>query len=640
MPTPVSAPYGSWTSPITADLIAADTVALSGIRLDGEALYWSELRGAEGGRSVIVRRTGRGIDEILPREYSARSRVNEYGGGAYTVADGVVYFVNDADQRIYRLAPPAAPVAITPADARRYADLAFDHKRRRVLAVCEDHRSTGEPPQSIVAVDADGNEPLVTLASGRDFYAAPRISPNGRFAAFLAWDHPNMPWDTTDLALAELTDAGLLERAHRIAGGADESIVQPSFGPDGALYFVSDRTGWWNLYRHRAGQTEALAAKEAEFAGPPWVFGLSTYAFVSGDRIVCAYNERGAWRLGVLHLANGAWRTLDTPYNDLGYVCAQGERAVFLAAGPAAPSAVIELDLRTNHAAVVRSAARFDLDRGCLSTPHAIEYETGGGMRAHAFFYPPRNDGRDAPARERPPLIVMSHGGPTSATSSALNLKIQYWTSRGFAVLDVNYRGSTGYGRGYRRALDGLWGLADVEDCVEGARYLVARGEVDGERLAIRGSSAGGYTTLCALTFHRVFRAGASLYGISDLELLAADTHKFESRYTERLVGPYPQERSRYRQRSPIHHADQLSCPMIFFQGSEDRVVPPAQTERMVEALRRRGIPVAYLLFPGERHGFRRAENVRQTLETELRFYGRVFNFATDVDDRVRDPLS
>ncbi|MFL6650821.1 MAG: alpha/beta hydrolase family protein, partial [Sulfurifustaceae bacterium] len=271
---------------------------------------------------------------------------------------------------------------------------------------------------------------------------------------------------------------------------------------------------------------------------------------------------------------------------------------------------------------------------------HAIEYETGGGMRAHAFFYPPRNDGWDAPSRERPPLIVMSHGGPTSATSSALNLKIQYWTSRGFAVLDVNYRGSTGYGRGYRRALDGLWGLADVEDCVEGARYLVARGEVDGERLAIRGSSAGGYTTLCALTFHRVFRAGASLYGISDLELLAADTHKFESRYTERLVGPYPQERSRYRQRSPIHHADQLSCPMIFFQGSEDRVVPPAQTERMVEALRRRGIPVAYLLFPGERHGFRRAENVRQTLETELRFYGRVFNFATDVDDRVRDPLS
>lgn len=642
MPAPVVAPFGSWVSPITADLIAAETVALSSVWLDGENLYWSELRGAEGGRNAIVRRTRGGIADVLPREYSARTRVNEYGGGAYTVVDGVVYFVNDADQRIYRCAPPAAPVAITPPDARRYADLAFDRRRQRVLAVCEDHRVAGEPPQSIVAVSADGSALPVTLASGRDFYAAPRISPDGRYAAFLAWDHPNMPWDSTDLFLAKFAEGGLLECMRCVAGGPDESIVQPKFAPDGALYFVSDRTGWWNLYRLHSENVEridTLLPKDAEFAGPPWVFGLSTYAFVSGDRVVCACNERGVWRLGILHLADGAWRLLDTPFTDVGYVGASRARAVCLAAGPTTPPAVVEIDLDTRATTVVRSAARFDVDPACLSIPHALEYETAGGAHAHAFFYPPRHDGWTATAHERPPLIVMSHGGPTSATSSALNLKIQYWTSRGFAVLDVNYRGSTGYGRAYRRALDGLWGIADVEDCIEGAHHLAARGDVDGHRLAIRGSSAGGYTTLCALTFHRLFRAGASLYGISDLELLAGDTHKFESRYTDRLVGPYPQERARYRARSPIHHADRLSCPMIFFQGGEDRVVPPAQTERMVEALRERGIPVAYLLFPEERHGFRRAENVRRALEAELRFYGRVFNFATDVDGRVADPL-
>lgn len=637
---PTIAPYGSWISPITADLIAADTVALSSVSLDGDDLYWSELRGAEGGRNALVRHTPRGIEEILPREYSARSRVNEYGGGAYTAANGAVYFVNDADQRIYRLDPSRAPVPITPPDARRYADLAFDPRRRRLLAVCEDHRAAGEPAQSIVAVDVDGVEAPQTLASGRDFYAAPRVSADGSTLAFLAWDHPNMPWDATDLILARFTRSGTIEGAQRVAGGADESIVQPKFAPDGSLYYVSDRTGWWNLYRLRDARVEAVLPKNAEFAAPPWVFGSSTYVFTSGDRVLCACNERGIWRLGVLDLATGEWRMIDTPYTDLSHVCARGERAAFLAAGPTTPSAVVEMDLGTFRTTTVRSAARFTLDAECISTPRAIDYETAGGARAHAFFYAPRNGRYQAPAHERPPLIVMSHGGPTSATSSALNLKIQYWTSRGFAVLDVNYRGSTGYGRAYRRALDGLWGVADVEDCVEGARYLVALAEVDANRLAIRGSSAGGYTTLCALTFHQAFHAGASLYGISDLELLAADTHKFESRYTDRLVGPYPQERARYRDRSPIHHADRLNCPMIFFQGAEDRVVPPAQTERMVAALRARRIPVAYLLFPEERHGFRRAENVQRALETELRFYGRVFDFATDVDSRVPDPFS
>jgi dipeptidyl aminopeptidase/acylaminoacyl peptidase len=632
-------PYGSWASPISADLIAAHTRGFGGIRLDGEDVYWSEQRGAEAGRNVMVRAGAGDVVDVLPAPYNARSRVNEYGGGAFTVADGVIYFVHHADQRIYRLEPTSAPVSITPADARRYADLVVDHARGRVLAVCEDHRADGEPRQTLVAVDARGSAPPVTLASGRDFYAAPRLSHDGRQLAFLAWDHPNMPWDGTELLLAQLDTRGAPERVQQVAGGQNESIVQPSFSPDDELHFVSDRTDWWNLYRYRGDTVEALAPSAAEFSGPPWVFGLSSYGFVSGGRIVCAVNERGTWRLGVLENAAARWRDLDLPYTDIAYVQASGERVVFVGADPQTLPAIVDLDIATGRLTVPRRSTTFAVEADYVSAPRTIEYPTAGGARAHAFFYPPQHRDAMPPPRERPPLLVLSHGGPTAATSSALNLKIQYWTSRGFAVLDVNYRGSTGYGRAYRRALNGAWGIADVEDCVAGARHLVEKGEVDGARLAIRGGSAGGYTTLCALTFHQLFRAGASHYGISDLERLAHDTHKFESRYLEHLVGPYPQERERYRDRSPIHFADRLNCPVIFFQGAEDLVVPPDQTARMVEALRSRGIRVAYLLFPGEQHGFRRAENVQRALETELHFYGRVFGFTTDVDARVNDPF-
>jgi dipeptidyl aminopeptidase/acylaminoacyl peptidase len=633
-------PYGSWRSPITAELIAAESIGLSGIWLDRDDVYWSELRGAEGGRNAIVRWTAGSIHDVLPLPYSARSRVNEYGGGAFTVANGVVYFVNNADQRIYRMQPPSMPAPITPPDARRYADLIVDRARWRVLAVCEDHRAGGEPVHSLVAASADGLTEPVTLVSGRDFYAAPRLSPDGRSAAFLAWDHPNMPWDGVDLYAATVTDAGTFAEIHRVAGGAEESIVQPSFAPDGTLHFISDRSGWWNLYRYRAGAIEPLLLRAAEFAAAPWQFGLSTYAFAARDRIVAAFSERGTWRFNVREGTTGAWRSVALRYTDIQYVQADGDRSVFLGAGPTMPPAVVTLNLASGAAEIIRRSVDLGLDPAYLSEPSTIEYATGDGERAHAFFYRPRHTEVSAPAGERPPLIVMSHGGPTAATSSALNLKIQYWTSRGFAVLDVNYRGSAGYGRAYRRRLDGAWGVIDVEDCIEGARHLVAQREVDAARLAIRGGSAGGYTTLCALTFHRVFHAGASHYGISDLELLAHDTHKFESRYLERLVGPFPQERERYRRRSPIHHADRLSCPVIFFQGAEDRVVPPDQTERLVQALRARAIPVAYILFPGEQHGFRRAENVRRALETELCFYGHVFGFATDADERIINPFT
>lgn len=608
--------------------------------MDGSDIYWSELRGVEGGRSAIARRNGAGnIEDLLPPPYSARSRVNEYGGGAFTVAAGVVYFVDNADQRIYRLQPGTVPIPVTPPDARRYADLVVDRRRGRVLAVCEDHRAGGEPAQSIIAVDINGAAAPVTLVQGRDFYAAPRLSPDGESLAFLAWDHPNMPWDATELRVATLNGAGAVQQDEHVAGGAQESVTQPSFSPAGDLYFISDRSDWWNLYRYRRRAIEPLAPQAAEFSGPPWVFGLSSYAFAAAGRVVCAYNVQGAWRLAVLDPATREMKALTLPYTDIGYVRAREERVVFQAAGPTELPAIVELDLRTQRIDVVRRSATLALGADDISIGRPLHFETGGGERAHAFFYRPQHRDARAPVEQCPPLIVMSHGGPTAATTSALNLKIQYWTSRGFAVLDVNYRGSTGYGRAYRRRLYGEWGIVDVEDCIAGARHLVAQGAVDGARLAIRGASAGGYTTLCALTFHRDFAAGASHYGISDLERLAHDTHKFESRYLERLIGPYPQERARYRRRSPIHHADRLSCPVIFFQGADDRVVPPDQTERMAQALRARGIAVAYLVFPGEQHGFRRAENVRRVLETELRFYGRVFGFTTDVDDRVADPF-
>ena len=621
-------PYGSWPSPITAAAIVGDTVGLAQVRLDGDAVYWLEGRAAEGGRNVIVcRRADGAAGDVLPAPYNARTRVHEYGGGAYTVAAGVVYFANDDDQRIYRIAPGAAPAPITPVGPWRYADLMFDSKHRRLLCVCEDH-GNDPPTNTIVEVDVTGHHPPRTLVAGSDFYAAPRVSPDGRRLAWLSWDHPDMPWDAAALSVAELDSAGRPLAPRRVAGGAGESVCQPAFAPDGTLYFVADRSGWWNLYRLIDGTPRALAPMAAELGVPQWVFGQTTFAFASSDVIVAAANTNGVWRLLTIDTRTGAHTPLDTPYTDIAYVQAQAGHAVFIGATPTALAAVVRLDLDRRRSEVLRSAASVCLEPGFLSRAQPLAFDTEAGEQAHAFFYPPRNHDVDPPHSERPPLLVVSHGGPTSASSGGLNLKIQYWTSRGIAVLDVNYRGSTGFGRAYRERLYGQWGVADVADCVHGARYLAQEGTVDGARRAIRGGSAGGFTTLCALTFHHEFQAGASYYGVSDLEALARDTHKFEARYLDRLVGPYPAERARYQARSPIHFVERLTHPMIFFQGLDDRVVPPDQTERMVAALRRKRVPVAYLAFAGEGHGFRRAEHIRAALEAELYFYGRVFGFS------------
>jgi dipeptidyl aminopeptidase/acylaminoacyl peptidase len=628
MSKPRVAPYGSWKSPITSDLIVAAATKLRQIVLDGEEVFWTEMRPAEGGRYVVVRRSpdGRTAD-VTPPPFNARTRVHEYGGGAAVVADGVVYFSNWEDQRIYSQDPGDRPRPITPQGPLRYADGVVDGRRGRLICVREDHTVAGEPANTLVGLGLDGGGAAHVLVSGNDFYASPRLSPGGSQLAWLTWNHPNMPWDGTELWVGELRADGSLGSKKRVAGGVDESIFQPEWSPDGVLYFVSDRTGWWNLYRWRDGRVEPVVQMEAEFGRPQWLFGMSTYAFASPSRIICTYTNQGAWRLASLDVATGGLDLIETPYTEIEYVRAAPGRAVFLAGSLAEPASVVQLDLATGQLGVLRRSSQVAVASGYLSSPRAIEFPTEDGLTAHAFFYAPKNVDHAAPPGERPPLLVLSHGGPTSARFGTLDPVIQYWTSRGIAVLDVNYGGSTGYGRAYRQRLEGQWGVVDVDDCVNGARYLAGQGEVDGDRLIIRGGSAGGYTTLCALTFRDAFRAGASYYGVSDLEAMTQETHKFESRYLDRLVGPYPERKDLYRERSPIHSTDRLSCPVIFFQGLEDQVVPPNQAELMVEALRDRGLPVAYVPFEGEQHGFRRAENIKRALDAELTFYSRVFGF-------------
>ncbi len=626
-----TAPYGSWRSPITAELIVSETIGLNSPQLDGEGIYWLETRPSEGGRTVVVRRGPDGhAGDVTPPGFNVRTRVHEYGGGAYSVLDGTVYFSNFADQRVYRQRPGTTPEPLTPEDPLLYADFVVDPARRRLICVREDHGSGGEPENKLVSLDlaAGGNDPGKTLASGHDFYASPRLSADGRQLAWLSWDHPNMPWDGTRLWLASYGDDGALEQPILVAGGEDESIFQPCWGADGSLYFVSDRGGWWNLYRWQDGRITAHFSMEAEFGLPQWVFGMSTYALAADGSLICAYGQGGRWHLGRLDPDLTELNPIDTPFTSIQSVTGGPAGVAMVVAAPTLPDAVVLLDPVTGSHQVLRESSAVALEPAYLSIPRPIEFTTPQGFTAHALFYPPRNRDFQGPADERPPLIVRSHGGPTAAASTALSLAIQYWTSRGFAVVDVNYGGSTGYGRAYRERLNSQWGVVDVDDCVSAARYLADTGEVDPERLAIRGSSAGGYTTLAALTFRDVFKAGASLYGISDLETLTADTHKFESRYLDRLIGPLPQARQTYRARSPIHFTEHLSAPIIFLQGLEDRVVPPDQAEKMVATLRQKGLPVAYLAFEGEQHGFRQAATIRRALEAELYFYGRIFGFS------------
>ena len=635
---PTTAPYGSWKSPITTDLIVEDSVSLGSMQIDGEDLYWVEMRPQEGARNVIVRRTPDGeVSDVTPEPYNVRTRVHEYGGLCFWVKDGVVLFSNFADQRVYRQEPGGQPEPITPEGVDlRYADGKIDGGRGRLVCVREDHRDADrEAVNTIVALDiSDGGEGEV-LVDGSDFYGYPSVSPDGSQMTWLSWDHPNMPWDTTELWVADLRDDGTPGEATKLAGEEGESIFQPEWSPDGTLYFVSDRTGWWNLYRWRGGHIEAVAPMQAEFGAPAWALGTRTYAFESADRIVCEYVENGFWKLATIDTRTTQFTPIESPYTEMsrGDIVAGGGQVALEAGSASLPDSLLSLNPDSGEIAPLKQSRGVPVDDGYISEPRSIEFETTGGNTAYAYYYPVKNADFEGPDGEKPPLLVVSHGGPTGSAMTSFNLSYQFWTSRGIAVADVNYGGSTGYGTEYRRRLNGQWGIVDIDDCINAALHLVDEGEVDCERLMVRGGSAGGYTTLASLTFRDVFKVGASYYGVSDLEGLATETHKFESRYLDSMIGPYPERRDLYVERSPIHHTDQLSCPIILLQGLEDKVVLPNQAEVMVDALRKKGLPVAYLPFEGEQHGFRKSENIKRALEAELYFYSRILGF--DVADEI-----
>ncbi len=639
-----TAPYGSWLSPIKAHLLASAGISLGAPWCENGAFYWLEGRPLEKGRVVIVRRAADGvISDILPADFYARTTVHEYGGAAYFVHGDTVYFSNFADQRLYRLEPGKLPTPITPQPAERwglrYADGRISPDGKWIVCVRQRHHDELNADNELVILPADGTAEPRIIAQGYDFYAAPRFNPDGTKLVWLCWEHPNMPWDGTELWMANFNrETGSLGRPWRVAGGPLESIAQPQWSPDGKLYFISDRTGWWNLYCFSGG-ARSLCEMEAEFCGPQWTLGASDYVFLpehdeSGCySLACLYSQNGMDYLGIISSKNAGLlgecrlRTLDIGYTSLKSLACDDGRLYLIAANPREGAALLAVDPYNGAVEVIRKSTSLTVDPGYIAAPQAIEFPTENGLTAHALFYPPTNQDFTAPEGEKPPLLVISHGGPTSATSAAFSLSIQYWTSRGLGVVDVNYGGSTGYGRAYRERLYGTWGVVDVQDCIHAAQYLIAQGLADPQRVAVRGGSAGGYTTLVALTQHDFFTAGASYYGIADLEPFASDTHKFESRYLDRLIGPYPEAQERYRQRSPIHFVDQISCPMILLQGLEDKVVPPSQAEIMVRALEAKGLPYAYLPFEGEQHGFRKADTIQRAAEAELYFYSKVFGF-------------
>ncbi|HEX5826484.1 MAG TPA: prolyl oligopeptidase family serine peptidase [Candidatus Limnocylindrales bacterium] len=648
-----TAPYGSWASPISIELVSGASVGLSEPQVDGDDVYWLEGRAAEGGRRTLLRRGLDGsVRELTPAPFNVRNRVHEYGGASYLVDGGRIWASSFPDGRIVRLDPEGAgePEPLTPGTPYRYADLRLDPhpapSRSRLYAVRETHDEDHEHDHrlvanEIVALALDGSDGAGrVLVSGVDFVSSPRPSPDGSRVAWIEWDLPEMPWDSTRLRVADVREDGSLGEARTLAGGPGISVMQPLWDPRGVLHVISDETGWWNLYAFDgpdgiAGPKRNLAPMDAEIGDPAWVFGLSAYGFTSDGAILALARADGRDRFVRIE-ADGTVTHLESSFTEMEGIRVGGSSVVTVVGGPSTGALLVRVDPATAEVkGVLARSHAFTLDPGVLPVPEPISFPTAGGTTARALYFPPTNAAFRAPDGELPPLIVLSHGGPTSSAYAGLSLDRSFFTSRGIAVVDVDYRGSTGYGRPYRDALRGTWGIADVEDCVAAAQYLVARGSVDPARLAIRGGSAGGYTTLAALTFRpEVFAAGISHFGIADLELIHQDGHKFESRYDEGLLGPWDTEEGRriFRERSPIHFLDRVAAPMLIFQGLDDRVVPPSQLDAMEEAFGPRGIPYVAMRFEGEGHGFRRSETQRTVAAAELAFLGRVFGF-TPADD-------
>jgi dipeptidyl aminopeptidase/acylaminoacyl peptidase len=622
--------FGSWESTITTDLMLNSSVGLGEISMLDDDIYWVEMRANEGGRYVVVKRTADGQEsDVIPTEFNARTRVHEYGGGSYLVTEQGVVFTNFDDQNLYLVGSSSGCKKLTNKEACRYADMVYDKKHGRLICVRENHSDkTREAVNTIVAVPLSGSGNETVLVEGADFYSNPRVSHDGQQLSWIHWMHPNMPWDNTRLLVADINSSGELDKVKLIAGGENnEAVCQPMWSPDDTLYFISDRNNWWNIYRLTEKGIECVIDLEAEFSVPQWSFRECNYDFMDNDSIMAIYRQQGVAHLGVINVTDKSLKTLPLPYTDIDSLVCNQKSACFLAASPTEFASIIEYDIEHEKVNVIRKSNEIRLDQKYISVGESISFPVDEDKEAHAIFYRPQNRYFAGLDDEKPPLIVMSHGGPTGESHNGLKMVPQFFSSRGFAVLDVNYGGSSGYGREYRQRLNGNWGIVDVNDCSKAALYVAEQGWVDKERLAIRGGSAGGFTTLAALAFTDVFKAGASHYGVSDLEALAKETHKFESRYLDSMIGAYPEEQETYKKRSPVNAVDKLSCPVIFFQGLEDKVVLPNQSEMMVDALKQKGIPVAYIAYEGEQHGFRQAKNIKRTLEAELYFYSTIFNF-------------
>lgn len=624
---PVVAPYGSWASPLGADELSRGRVGIGDLRSVDGHLYWTESIPAAGGISgVFSTATSATGTRISPEGVNVRTRVHEYGGASFVVANGQLYYSNFTDQRLYVLGADGKATAITPA-GYRYADCVAAPGSTALICVREDHSDAKIVRNSIVRIALPAGGAGEVLFGDSDFVAYPRLSPDGKRLAFISWNHPNMPWDGTELHVAELGKDGL-SKLTTVAGNANESVLEPQWDTDGTLYFISDRSGYWNLYASQGATVRAIWKRDAEFAGPLWQLGQANYVLLGNGRAVAKYSEQGIDKLVDIDLRHGKARVLELPYVEFYQLTKLDSRHIAALVGSIdAPPAVMRIDIEHPSATLIRSTGSTPLPKDSISIAKSIDYPTPNGEVAHALYYPPRNAGFVAPPGTLPPLLTFVHGGPTSQATPSFASRIQFWTSRGFAVVDVNHRGSSGYGRAFRRKLNGTWGVVDVEDSIAAVRYLVKIGAADPAHTAISGGSAGGYTVLNALSSSDVFKAGADYYGVSDITALAQDTHKFESRYLDSLIGPYPAARSVYESRSPLNHLDGFKVPLIVLQGADDPVVPPNQSEKIVDALRQRHVPVAYLLFPGESHGFRKPDNVTRALQAELSFYGQVFGF-------------
>ncbi|MDB6098553.1 MAG: hypothetical protein QOK23_1751 [Gammaproteobacteria bacterium] len=638
---PVTAPYGSWSSPLSAQAVAAGGINFGDLRSADGRLYWTENVPAAGGAialfSMQAGTPAAGAPAAAPLtapESNVRTRVHEYGGAPFVVVGDTVYFSQFSDQRLYMLKSGGKAVPVTPPNYR-YADCiatsAGANQPAALICVREDHTDSKDIRNTLVRLPLPVSGPGEVLFQGTDFVASPRLSPDGLKLAFISWNHPNMPWDGTELKVAQLTPQGLIQ-IKLVAGGRAESVLDPQWDSDGTLYFISDRSGFWNLYAHRdAGHRDAgtpVWPRAAEFASPLWSFGQSNYVLFGDGRAAVCFSEKGLDRLAVIDLKSGAGHVLELPYVQFSHLTRVDSQHIAAIAGAAkSPAAIVSIDLANAEATTLRTAGPSPLDPEAISVAMPIDFPSAKGRSAHAFFYPPANPGYRGTAGTLPPLLTLVHGGPTGQSSPALHSSVQFWTSRGFAVVDVNYGGSSGYGRDYRRALNGNWGVVDVEDVIAAVHFLIDAKRVDPKRTAISGGSAGGYTVLVALSSSDVFRAGADFFGVSDMTALARDTHKFESRYLDSLIGPLPQAQAIYDSRSPLNHLDGFKVPVIVLQGADDPIVPPNQSERIVAALRARHVPVAYVLYPGESHGFRKPETIVHSLQAELSFFGQVFGF-------------